>query len=71
MICKRGSSCTVFVASKLGKLTFIDTSNRLKIIKKKKSRFRLDIRKKLYSEGGEALARVAQSRYGCPIPGSV
>lgn len=34
LICKRGSSCTVFVALKLGKLTFIDTSNGLKIKKR-------------------------------------
>ena len=34
-----------------------------------KARFRLDIRKMLYSEGGEALDQVAQRCGGCPIPG--
>jgi len=35
-------------------------------------RLRLDIRKILYSEGGEALAQVAQRSCGCPIiPGGV
>jgi len=34
--------------------------------------FRLDIRKKLFSqEGGEALEHVVQRSCGCPIPGSI
>jgi len=39
--------------------------------KLKEGKFRLDIRKKLHYEGGEALAQVAQRSCGCPLPGSV
>jgi len=40
--------------------------------KLKEDRFRLDTRRKLiYSEGGEALAQVAQRSCGCPLHGSV
>lgn len=38
---------------------------------KEEGRFRLDIRKKFYSEGGEALAQVAQRCGGCPILGDI
>jgi len=38
----------------------------------KKGRSRLDIRKKkFFTEGGEALAQVAQRSCGCTLPGSV
>ena len=37
--------------------------------KLKEGRFRLDIRKKSYSEGGEALAQAAQRCGWCPIHG--
>ena len=39
--------------------------------KLKEGRCRLDIRKKLFTEGGEALAQVALRSCGCPIPGGV
>ena len=39
--------------------------------KPKEGRFRLDIRKKLYYECGEALAQAAHRSCGCPLPGSV
>jgi len=31
----------------------------------------IDKRKKLFTEGGKALAQVAQRSCGCPLPGSV
>ena len=34
-------------------------------------RFRLDIRKKFFTEGGDALEQVAQGGCGCPIPGGI
>ena len=39
--------------------------------KLKEGRFRLDIRKIIYCEGGEALEQVAQRSCECPLPGSV
>ena len=39
--------------------------------KLKQGKFRLDIRKKFFTEGGEALERVAQGSCECSIPGSV
>ena len=32
-------------------------------------RFRLDIRRKFFTEGGDTLEQVAQGSCGCPIPG--
>ena len=37
--------------------------------KLKEGNFRLDIRRKFFTEGGEALAQAAQRSCGCPIPG--
>jgi len=37
----------------------------------KEGRLRLDRRKILYCESGEALAQVVQRSCGCPLPGSV
>ena len=37
----------------------------------KKGRFRLDVQKLFYNQGGEALAQVAQRGGGCPIPGDI
>jgi len=34
-------------------------------------RFRLDVRKKFFTEGGDALEQVAQGGCGCPIPGGI
>jgi len=39
--------------------------------KLKQGRFRLDIRKKLYNEGGGTLERIAQIGSGGPIPGNI
>jgi len=39
--------------------------------KLKEGTYRLDRRKILHSEGGEALEQAAQSSCGCPLPGSV
>ncbi|KAK4808393.1 hypothetical protein QYF61_002630 [Mycteria americana] len=39
--------------------------------KLREGRFRLDLRKIFYNEGGEALAQVAQRGGGCPIPGNI
>jgi len=37
------------------------------VLKLQESRFRLDIRKKFFYEGGETLKCVAQKSCGCPI----
>jgi len=37
----------------------------------KEGRFTLDVRKKCFTEGGEALAQSAQRSCGCPLPGNV
>jgi len=37
----------------------------------KEGRFRLDVRKKFFSERGETLAQVAQRSCGCPLNCSV
>jgi len=34
-------------------------------------RFTLDIRKKFFTQGGDALEQVAQGGCGCPIPGGI
>jgi len=34
-------------------------------------RFRLDIRRKFFTEGGDTLEQVAQGGFGCPIPGGI
>lgn len=39
--------------------------------KLKEKRFRLGIRKIIYSELGEALGQVTQRRWGCPILGDI
>ncbi|KAK4816211.1 LOW QUALITY PROTEIN: hypothetical protein QYF61_013449 [Mycteria americana] len=39
--------------------------------KLKEGRFRLDIRKKFYDEGGETLEQVAQRGGRCPMPGNI
>ena len=39
--------------------------------KLRQGRFRLDIRKKVFTQGGEALERVVQGGCGCPIPGGI
>ena len=39
--------------------------------KLKEGRFRLDIRKVFYSEGGEALKQATQRDAGCLIPGDI
>ena len=39
--------------------------------KLRRGRFRLDIRRKFFTQGGEALEQVAQGGCGCPIPGGI
>ena len=39
--------------------------------KLRQGRFRLNNRKKFFTEGGDALEQVAQGGCGCPIPGSL
>jgi len=34
-------------------------------------RFRLDVRRKFFTQGGDALEQVAQGGCGCPIPGGI
>jgi len=41
------------------------------IFKLKELRSRLDVRKKLFTQGGEALAQTAQKSCGWPIPEGV
>jgi len=40
-------------------------------LKLTQGRFRLDIRRKLFIQGGDALEQVAQGSCGCPIPGGI
>ena len=39
--------------------------------KLKQGRFRLDIRRKLFTQSDDALEQVAQGGCGCPIPGGI
>ena len=39
--------------------------------KLRKGWFRLDSRKKFFTQGGDALEQVAQGGCGCPIPGDI
>ena len=42
-----------------------------KCLKLRQGRFRLDNRKKFFTEGGDALEQVAQGGCGCPIPAGI
>ena len=39
--------------------------------KLRQGRFRLDIRRKFFTQSGDALEQVAQGGCGCPIPGDI
>jgi len=39
--------------------------------KLKEGRFRLDVRKQIFTEGDETVEQVTQRSCGCPLPGSV
>ena len=40
-------------------------------LKLRQGKFRLDIRRKFFTEGGDTLEQVAQGGCGCPIPGGI
>ena len=40
-------------------------------LKLRQERFRLDIRKKFFTQSGDTLEQVAQGGCGCPIPGGI
>ena len=41
------------------------------VLKLRQGRFRLDIRRKFFTQGGDTVEQVAQEGCGCPIPGGI